>query len=98
MSTTYQTIRKKRPVTAAEAAHAYGVSERTIRRWASQERGEWIDEQATLRESVRAYHDDDGHSWPETAKHFGLSMDAVRKRCYRARKERAAEAAAKAEA
>ena len=44
---------------------------------------------ATERESIRAFHDDAGHSWPETAEHFGLHVDTVKRRAYRARKERA---------
>jgi DNA-directed RNA polymerase specialized sigma24 family protein len=57
-------------------------------------REDWIDEQATLRESIRAYHDDDGHSWSQTAEHFNMTQGAVRQRAYRARKEREAEAKA----
>lgn len=94
----WQTIRKKRPITAREAAERFEVSERTIRRWNSQERSAWIDEQATLRESIRAYHDDDHHSWSETAKHFGMSLSAVRQRAYSARRERAEEKARRNEA
>lgn len=93
---TIKTIRKKRPLPAKELAEAYDVSVRTIYRWNSQTREEWIDEQATLRESIRAYHDDDGHSWAATAKHFNMTQGAVRARAYRARKERAAEAEEKA--
>ena len=52
-------------------------------------------ELATL-QAVRAYHDDEGHTWPQTAEHFNMSQGAVRQRCYRARKERAAEAEEKA--
>ena len=88
-----QTIRKKRPLPAKELAKMYDVSVRTIQRWASQTREDWIDEQAALRESIRAYHDDAHHTWPQTAAHFGMSQDAVRRRCYRARREREAEAA-----
>lgn len=95
---TIQTIRKKRPLPAKELAEAYGVSVRTIKYWNSQTREDWIDEQATLRESIRAYHDDDGHSWSETAAHFTMTQGAVRQRAYRARKERQAEAEAEAEA
>jgi len=94
---TVQTIRKKRPLPAKELAKMYDVSTRTIYRWNSQTREDWIDEQAATREAVRAYHDDEGHTWPQTAEHFGMSQGAVRQRCYRARKERAAEAKAKAE-
>ena len=92
---TIQTIRKKRPLPAKELAAMYDVSVRTIQRWASQTRKDWIDEQAATREAVRAYHDDEGHTWPQTAEYFGMSQDAVRARCYRARKEREAEAAEK---
>lgn len=93
---TTQTIRKKRPLPAKVVAEMYGVSVRTVKSWNSQTRDDWIDEQATLRESIRAYHDDGGHSWTQTAEHFNMSTDAVRKRCYRARKERQTEAEAKA--
>lgn len=92
---TIQTIRKKRPMKAREAAEKYEVSVRTIYRWNSMRREDWIDEQAATREAVRAYHDDDGHSWSETATHFGMSLSAVRNRAYRARKERAEEAKAR---
>lgn len=95
---TVKTIRKKRPLPAKELAAMYDVSVRTIKRWNSQTREDWIDEQATLREAIRSYHDDERHSWSQTVEHFGMSLSAVRQRCYRARKERAAEAAAKAEA
>ncbi len=47
-------------------------------------------------EEIRAYHDDEGHTWPQTAEHFNMSQGAVRQRCYRARKERQAESEAKA--
>lgn len=93
---TIQTIRKKRPLPAKELAEIYDVSTRTIYRWNSQTREDWINDQATLRESIRDYHDDEGHSWSQTAEHFGMSQGAVRQRCYRARKEREAEAAEKA--
>ena len=92
---TIQTIRRKRPLPAKELAEMYDVSVRTIKRWNSQTREDWIDEQAAMRESIRAYHDDEGHTWPQTAEHFGMSSSAVRQRCYRARKEREAEAAEK---
>ena len=81
MSITYKTIRKKRPMPAKELAEAYGVSTRTIQRWASQTREDWIDEQAATREAIRSYHDDEGHTWPQTAKHFNMSQGAVRQRC-----------------
>lgn len=82
-------------LTAKEVARRIGASERTAQRWTSKRREDWIDEQAATREAVRAYHDDDGHTWPETAKHFGMSLGATRQRAYRARKERAAEAEAR---
>lgn len=93
---TVQTIRKKRPMPARELAEAYGVSIRTIKRWNSQTREDWIDEQAATREAIRAYHDDEGHSWTQTVEHFNMSLSAVRQRAYKARKERAAEAEEKA--
>ena len=82
------TLRKKRPVSARELAEAYGVSTRTIQSWVAMKREDWID-------AVRSYHDDEGHTWPQTAEHFNMSQGAVRQRCYRARKEREAEAAEK---
>lgn len=91
-----QTIRKKRPLPARQLAEMYDVTPRTIMRWAAQTRSDWIDEQAAGREAIRAYHDDDGHSWTQTAKHFHLSLSTVKERAYRARKERAAEAEEKA--
>lgn len=91
-----QTIRKKRPLPARQLAEMYDVTPRTIMRWAAQTRADWIDEQAAGREAIRAYHDDDGHSWPQTAEHFHLSLSTVKERAYRARKERAAEAEEKA--
>lgn len=90
------TLRKKRPVSARELAQAYGVSTRTIQSWVAMKREDWIDEQAAMREAIRAYHDDEGHTWPQTAEHFNMSQGAVRQRCYRARKERQAEAEARA--
>lgn len=96
MPMTYKTIRKKRPLPARVVAEMYGVSIRTVKSWNSQTREDWIDEQAATREAVRAYHDDEGHTWSQTAEHFNMSQGAVRQRCYRARKERAAEAEEKA--
>ena len=89
-------LRKKRPLPAREMAEMFGVNPRTIRSWNAVKREDWIDEQAAMRESIRAYHDDEGHTWPQTAEHFNMSQGAVRQRCYRARKERAAEAEEKA--
>lgn len=77
--------------TAKEAAARVGVSERTARRWTSRSREEWIAEKAREREAIRAYHDDEGHSWPQTATRFKLSVSTVKERAYRARKERAEE-------
>jgi len=78
-------------VTAAEGARITGLSARHVQRLVAQPRDEWLTEQAARRESIRAYHDDEGHSWSETARHFGVSEDTVMKLGYRARKERAAE-------
>lgn len=85
------TERAKRRVTAAEGARITGLSARHVQRLVAQSRDEWLAEQAARRERIRAYHDDEGHSWPQTAKHFGLHLDTVKRLGYRARKERAAE-------
>lgn len=77
--------------TAEEAAHRVGVSTRTAQRWTSRSRDEWLAQKAAQREQIRAFHDDEGHSWSETARHFNLHVDTVKQRAYRARKERAAE-------
>lgn len=74
--------------TAREAAEVVGTSVRTAQRWTAIPRDEWLKKMATEREAIRVFHDDEGHSWPETAKHFGLSVDTVKRRAYRARKER----------
>lgn len=78
--------------TTKQAAAITGRSTRTIQRWTSSPRQEWLDAMAAERETIRHFHDDQGHSWPETAKHFGLHVDTVKRRAYRARKERAREA------
>lgn len=83
-------------LTAKEAARRQGRSTRTAQRWTSQPREQWLADKAREREGIRAYHDEGGHSWPETGKHFGLAEDTVKQRAYRARKERAAEKAAMA--
>jgi DNA-binding transcriptional regulator YiaG len=82
-----QTIRKKRPVKASVFAEKYHVSQRTIYRWNSQTREDWLDDQRARRESVRTYHDDLEHTWPETARHFGVTESTVKQLAYRARKE-----------
>lgn len=77
--------------TAKQAAQRVGVSERTAQRWTSRSRADWLTEKAQEREAIRAYHDDLGHSWTQTAKHFKLAVSTVKERAYRARKERAEE-------
>lgn len=79
-------------LTARQAAARRGVSVRSAQRWTSVPRQEWIEDMAAEREAIRRYHDDEGHSWTETAAHFGLHYDTVKRRAYRARKERAREA------
>ena len=59
--------------TAREAAEVVGTSVRTAQRWTAIPRDEWLKKMATEREAIRVFHDDEGHSWPETAKHFGLA-------------------------
>lgn len=70
-----------------------GLSEATIKRWTSRTRDEWIQEKAAEREEIRAFHDEQGHSWTETAARYRLDVSTVKRRAYRARKERAQEEA-----
>lgn len=77
--------------TAREAAEIVGKSRRTAQRWTSISRTEWLQRMSDEREEIRAFHDDQGHSWTETAKRFGLDISTVKRRAYRARKERAQE-------
>jgi hypothetical protein len=78
-------------VSLREMTERTGLSRSTIARYTSMPRAEWLQQKADEREAIRAYHDDEGHSWPETAKHFGVSVDTVKQRAYRARQERAKE-------
>lgn len=80
--------------TISEAVQRTGLSRGTIIRYTSAPRGEYRKAQYERREKIRAYHDDEGHTWPETAEHFGTSYQNVKLLAYRARKERAAEKAA----
>ena len=86
-----ETMRRKRKYTAKEGAARLGLSERYVRQLVAQPRAEWIAEKAAEREAIRVFHDDEGHSWTQTAAHFGLHVDTVKRRAYTARKERAAE-------
>lgn len=52
---------------------------------------------AAQREETRAFKDDQEHSWPETCDHFGISLNAAKSRVYRARRDREAEVAARAQ-
>lgn len=79
--------------TAKEIAKRMGTSARTAQRWTSRSREEWLQQKADEREEIRAYHDDQGHSWTETATRYRLDISTVKRRAYRARKERAAEQA-----
>jgi hypothetical protein len=82
---------RQRKYTAKEGASRTGISERHVRRLVALPRDEWLAEKAAERESIRAFHDEQGHSWTQTAAHFGLHVDTVKRRAYTARKERAAE-------
>lgn len=77
--------------TISEASEITGLSPRTIRRWTSRSRAEWIQQKADEREEIRAFHDEQGHSWTETAARYRLDVSTVKRRAYRARKERAQE-------
>lgn len=85
-------VQRKRKYTAREGAALIGRSPRTVQRLVAQPRSEWLQEQFERRERIRAFHDEEGHSWTQTAQHFKLHVDTVKQHAYRARKERAAEA------
>lgn len=88
--TTYERIDRK-GMSVRELSERTGLSRATISRHTSRSRAEYIADMAAEREQIRAFHDDEGHSWSQTAKHFGLTVDTVKRRAYRARKEREAE-------
>lgn len=81
----------RKGLSIAELSRKTGLAKSTIAKHTSRTRAEWIAQKAQEREEIRAYHDDQGHSWPETAAHFNLSVTNVKERAYRARKERAEE-------
>lgn len=83
--------------TAREVAKRMGTSARTAQRWTSRSRAEWIQQKADEREEIRAFHDEQGHSWTETAARYRLDISTVKRRAYRARKERAQEEANRAQ-
>ena len=87
-------VQQKRRVSAREGAARTGVSARHVRRLVALPRAEYIAEMAREREAIRAFHDDEGNSWTQTAEHFGLHLNTVKQRAYRARKERSTEHAA----
>jgi DNA-directed RNA polymerase specialized sigma24 family protein len=81
----------RRGSSISEMSQGTGLSEATIKRWTSRTRAEWIQEKAAEREEIRAFHDEQGHSWTETAARYRLDVSTVKRRAYRARKERADE-------
>ena len=81
----------RRGSSISEMSQGTGLSEATIKRWTSRTRADWIQEKAAEREEIRAFHDDQGHSWTETAARYRLDISTVKRRAYRARKERADE-------
>ena len=87
---------QQRRVTAKEGALLTGVSERQVRRLVALPRDEWLTKKADEREAILTFHDDEGHSWTQTAAHYGLHVDTVRRRARRARRDRAAAQAATA--
>lgn len=82
----------RKNLTAKQAAQRAGMSVRSAQRWTSRTRDEYIADMAAEREAIRAYHDDEGHSLTVTAKHFKVSVSAIKQRVSRARRERAADA------
>lgn len=85
--TTYKRIDRK-GLSVRELSERTGLSRATIARHTSRNRAEWIAQKAAEREEIRAYHDDEGHSWSQTAAHFDLAYETVKQRAYRARRER----------
>ena len=83
--------------TISDLVQRTGLNKATIARHTSRTRAEWLQEVAEEREAIRAFHDDEGHSWTEAAKHFRLDVSTVKRRAYRARQERAQEAADRAQ-
>lgn len=77
----------RKGLSIAELTQKSGLSRATIVRHTSRTREEWIAQKAQEREAIRAYHDDEGHSWSQTAKYFGLSTSTVQQRARRARRE-----------
>lgn len=71
-----------------ELSDVTGLSKATIARHTSRNRDQWLRQKAQERELIRAFHDDEGHSWAETASHFRLDVSTVKRRAYRARKEK----------
>lgn len=78
--------------TTKEAAKITGLSTRSIQRWTSIPRSQYLREQERRREEIRTYHDDHGHTCPETAKHYGTTESNVKQLAYRARRKNAREA------
>lgn len=87
----------RRGSSISEMSQGTGLSEATIKRWTSRTRAEWLQQMADEREAIRVFHDDEGHSWTQTAEHFRLTLSTVKDRAYRARRERAQEAADRAQ-
>lgn len=73
--------------TIKEASELTGMSPRSVRRWTSLSRAQWLEQKTKQREEIRAYHDEGGHSWTETDEHFGISAVTARLRAYHAREE-----------
>lgn len=63
----------------------------------SRSRDEWVQQKADERESNRAFHDEEGHSWPQTTRHFRLDVSTVKRRAHKACKEREQDAADQAQ-
>lgn len=75
-----------------ELAAKTGLSRRTIMRYTSRTREEYLADARARREEIWAYHYEDSHSWSETARHFGRSVSAVKARAHRVDLDRAREA------
>ncbi|MGK2350782.1 hypothetical protein [Cutibacterium sp. V947] len=65
---------------------------RTMQRWTSRTREQYLRDQEQRREAIRAYHDNQGHTWPQPANHYRITESTAKQLAYRTRKERAREA------
>lgn len=81
----------RRSHSIAETAAAFEVSPATVIAETAALRRDYREAQLHRRELIRAHHDDQQHSWRQTADAFDIHPDTARRLARRARTERAAE-------